>query len=127
MFQNRILAEPVTEEEQPISGESRIFTPETVSKTIGKARIVAVDSGKLRVGDLVLYDCRQELPIKLEGKEYLILSENQIIAVLKLNSEQREALDSSTTSCVKETLLSAPGAGITRTSWELIPAKLTDF
>lgn len=79
MFQQRVLLEEIPEEP---NREGKIVVPQTVAKNLSRGKLIAVNDGKLREGDLVLFDNRQAVSITLEGKEYLIAHETQIIAVL---------------------------------------------
>lgn len=79
MLQQRLLIEESPESQTTTAG---LFVPDTIAKNLGKGKIVAVGESKLRSGDTVIFDRRQALPITLEEKEYLILHEPQVIAVL---------------------------------------------
>lgn len=60
----------------------KLVVPDTVVQNLGRGKIVAVEEGRLRVGDTVLYDTRQAIPCNLEGEGYFILHETNILAVL---------------------------------------------
>lgn len=79
MLQQRVLVTPI-ENDSTVVGH--LFIPETVAKNIARGIISAIGEGKLRVGDEIVFDSRQTMPFTFEGKEYLILHESQIIAVL---------------------------------------------
>lgn len=81
---DRVLVEPAPAEEKTASG---LFIPDSAKEKPLKGTIVAVGSGKkdepmtLKVGDTVLYG-RFGTELKIEGKEYLIMREADIYAVV---------------------------------------------
>lgn len=89
---DHILIEPVKEEEKTKAG---IFLPETASKEKSEeGKVVAVgpgrktDDGKIvpvsvRPGDKVLFTKYGPSEIKVDGKEYLIATEADILAVIE--------------------------------------------
>ncbi len=89
---DRVLIEPITENEKTKAG---IYLPDTASKERPEqGRVVAVgdgrmlDSGKIaapkvKVGDKVLFTKYGPNEIKVEGKEYLIAKEEDILAIIK--------------------------------------------
>jgi len=89
---DHILIEPVKEEEKTKTG---IFLPETASKERSEeGKVIAVGSGKrnekgeiipvsVKVGDKVLFTKYGPNEIKVDGKEYLIASEADILAVIE--------------------------------------------
>lgn len=79
MFQQKVL---IRELPTPSVQAGKLVVPDTVAKNLGRGKIVAVDEGKLRVGDTILYDNRQAMPCNLEGEEFFILAETSILAVL---------------------------------------------
>lgn len=79
MLQQRLLVE---ESPEPSTTSSGLIVPETIAKNLGRGKIVAVGETKLRSGDTVIFDRRQAIPMSLDDKEYLILHESQVIAVL---------------------------------------------
>ena len=82
---DRVLIEPVAAETQTASG---IFIPDTAKEKPQKGIIVAVGPGKkdepmtVKVGDSVLYGKYSGTEITVEGKEYLIMRESDIYAVV---------------------------------------------
>jgi chaperonin GroES len=86
-----ILIEPVTAEEKTKSG---IFLPETAEKEKPEqGTVVAVGLGRktasgkvvpldVKVGDKVLFTKYGPNEIEIEGKEYLIAREDDILAIL---------------------------------------------
>ncbi|MCR5861564.1 co-chaperone GroES [Flavobacterium sp. J372] len=82
---DRVLVEPVAAETQTASG---IFIPDTAKEKPQKGIVVAVGNGKkdhdmtVKVGDTVLYGKYSGTELKLEGKDYLIMKEEEIFAIL---------------------------------------------
>ncbi|MCX6718541.1 MAG: co-chaperone GroES [Candidatus Staskawiczbacteria bacterium] len=89
---DHILIEPVKEEEKTKTG---IFLPDTASKERSEeGLIIAVGPGKktddgkivmmsVKPGDKVLFQKYGPSEIKFDGKEYLIASESDILAVIE--------------------------------------------
>ena len=89
---DRVLVEPITEKERTKSG---ISLPETVDKERPQeGKVVAVGSGKLsddgtripmnvKKGDTVLFTKYGPNELKVDGKEYLIAKEEDILAILE--------------------------------------------
>ncbi|MBI4252710.1 co-chaperone GroES [Candidatus Uhrbacteria bacterium] len=88
---DRIIVEAISADEVTKAG---IILPDTVDKEKPeKGRVVALGSGKLldngqrlawevKVGDVVFFKKYAPDEIKVDDKEYLILSESDILAVL---------------------------------------------
>ncbi len=82
---DRVLVEPAAAEEKTASG---IIIPDTAKEKPQKGTIVAVGDGKkdepltVKAGDTVLYGKYSGTEITIEGKEYLIMRESDIYAVL---------------------------------------------
>ena len=87
---DRIIVQRLEEEEQKVGG---IIIPDTAKEKPQQGKIIAVGTGrtldsgekvKLEVqeGQKVLYAKYAGTEIKLDGEEYLILSEKDILAVL---------------------------------------------
>ena len=89
---DHILIEPIKEEEKSKGG---IFLPETASKEKSEAgKVIAVGPGKMtedgkiipmavKPGDKVLFAKYGPNEIKVDNKEYLIATENEILAVIE--------------------------------------------
>ncbi|GFN29798.1 co-chaperone GroES [Paenibacillus xylaniclasticus] len=85
----RVLVEPIAKEETTASG---IVLPDTAKEKPQEGKVVAVGSGALKdgvrvalevqVGDRVLFSKYAGTEVKYEGKEYLIMKESDIHAVL---------------------------------------------
>ena len=89
---DHILIEPIKEEEKTKSG---IFLPDTAQKEKPEqGMVIAVGQGKktddgkivpvsVKPGDKVLFTKYGPNEIKIEGKEYLIATESDILAVIE--------------------------------------------
>ncbi len=85
---DRILVKPLAKEEVTRGG---IVLPDTVKEKPQEGQVIAVGSGKrnekgqvipmdVAVGDVVLYAKYGGTEIKLEGEDYMILRESDILA-----------------------------------------------
>lgn len=82
---DRVLVEPAAAEEKTASG---IIIPDTAKEKPQRGKIVAVGSGKkdepltVKAGDSVLYGKYAGTEITVEGKDYLIMRESDIFAII---------------------------------------------
>jgi len=82
---DRVLVEPAAAETKTSSG---IIIPDTAKEKPQKGNIVAVGPGTkenpvtLKVGDIVLYGKYSGTELNHEGKDYLIMKENDILAII---------------------------------------------
>ncbi len=86
---DRVLIEIIEEEGERVGS---IYVPDTAKEKPQQGKIVAAGEGKrdgkdlipmtVKVGDKVLYGKYAGTEVKYDGKEYLILSENDIYAVI---------------------------------------------
>jgi chaperonin GroES len=82
---DRVLVEAAPAEEKTAGG---IIIPDTAKEKPQRGRIVAVGTGKkdepmtVKVGDSILYGKYAGTEITIEGKEYLIMRESDIFAVI---------------------------------------------
>jgi chaperonin GroES len=82
---DRVLVESAAAEEKTASG---IIIPDTAKEKPLKGKIVAVGTGKkdepltVKEGDEVLYGKYAGTEITIDGKEYLIMRESDIFAIL---------------------------------------------
>jgi chaperonin GroES len=80
-----VLVEPIEAETKTTSG---IIIPDTAKEKPQKGNIVAVGPGTkenpvtVKVGDSVLYGKYSGTELKLEGKNYLIMRESDILAIV---------------------------------------------
>ena len=81
---DRVLEEPAAE--QKTAGG--IIIPDTAKEKPQKGTVVAIGTGKkdepltVKVGDQVLYGKYSGTEINVEGKDYLIMRESDILAVI---------------------------------------------
>jgi chaperonin GroES len=84
-LKDRVLVEPAPAEEKTAGG---IIIPDTAKEKPQKGVIVAVGKGKkdepmtLKPGDKVLYGKYSGTEISIEGKDYLIMKEDDIYAII---------------------------------------------
>ena len=82
---DRVLIEPTAAEETTMSG---IIIPDSAKEKPLKGTVLAVGKGTkdeemlLKEGDVVLYGKYAGTEIELEGKKYLIMRQNDVLAVL---------------------------------------------
>ncbi len=87
---DRVVVKPLEEAEQMRGG---LYIPDTAKEKPSQGEIVAVGAGKLSddgtriemdvsVGDKVLYGKYSGTDVTLEGEEYLILRESDILAIV---------------------------------------------
>ena len=82
---DRVIIEPAAAEEKTASG---IIIPDTAKEKPQKGSVVAVGDGKkdepitVKVGDNVLYGKYAGTEVTIDGKEYLIMRESDIFAIV---------------------------------------------
>jgi len=87
---DRIVIELVEQEEKTASG---IVLPDTAKEKPQEGRVVAVGSGRVldsgekvalevKEGDRIIFSKYAGTEVKYEGKEYLILRENDVLAIV---------------------------------------------
>ena len=87
---DRVVVQPLDESEQMRGG---LYIPDTAKEKPSQGEIVAVGPGKLSdegarlemdvsVGDKVLYGKYSGTDVTLDGEEYLILRESDILAIV---------------------------------------------
>jgi len=82
---DRVIVEVAPAEEKTASG---LIIPDTAKEKPMKGKIVAVGNGKkdepitVKVGDTVLYGKYARTEISVDGKDYLIMRESDIFAVI---------------------------------------------
>lgn len=90
-LRDRILVERIEEGEQRIGG---IIVPDTAKEKPQQGRVVAVGKGRVndkgevfpldvKSGETVLFGKYAGSEIKVDGKEYLILREDEVLGVLE--------------------------------------------
>jgi len=82
---DRVLVEPIEAETKTASG---IIIPDNAKEKPQKGKVMAVGKGTkenpttVKVGDTVLYGKYSGTELKFEGKDYLIMSEKDILAIV---------------------------------------------
>jgi len=82
---DRVLIEPAPAEEKTAGG---IIIPDTAKEKPQKGTIVAIGPGKkdepitVKVGDNVLYGKYAGTEITIEGKDYMIMRESDVVAII---------------------------------------------
>ena len=90
-LRDRILVKRFLEEEQKVGG---IIIPDTAKEKPQQGKVVAVGNGRVtdegkvipldvKVGDTILFGKYSGTEIKLEGTEYLIVREEEILAIVE--------------------------------------------
>ena len=82
---DRVLVEPLEAETKTASG---IIIPDSAKEKPQQGKVVAVGKGKkdhdmtVKIGDLVLYGKYSGSELKHEGSDYLIMREEDILAII---------------------------------------------
>lgn len=82
---DRVVVEPAPAETKTASG---LIIPDTAQEKPQRGKIVAVGNGKkdepmtVNVGDMVLYGKFAGTEIKIDGTDYLIMRESDILAIV---------------------------------------------
>ena len=90
-LRDRVVLKRVEEQEQKVGG---IIIPDTAKEKPQRGHVVAVGSGRVndegtlipldvKVGDTVLFGKYSGTEIKLEGIEYLIVKEDEILGIIE--------------------------------------------
>ena len=88
---DRVLVKPLEEEDKTPGG---IILPDTAKEKPMRGKIMAVGDGRVdergerirmevKEGDIVLYGKYSGTEIKVDGEEYLIMRESDILAIVK--------------------------------------------
>src|SRR5207342_1487313 len=94
---DRIIVQRIEEGEQKIGG---IIIPDTAKEKPQQGKVIAAGNGKtkddgkrvaldVKAGDLILFGKYSGQDIKLDGQEYLIMSEDEVLAVIE-NGEAKK-------------------------------------
>jgi chaperonin GroES len=82
---DRVIVEAAAAEEKTAGG---IIIPDTAKEKPQRGKVVAVGGGKkdepmtVKVGDTVLYGKYSGTEVQIEGKDYLIMRESDIFAIV---------------------------------------------
>lgn len=96
---DRIIVQRLEEGEQHIG---RIIIPDTAKEKPQQGTVIAAGNGRVkddgkrvpvdvRAGDLILFGKYSGQEIKLDGKEYLIMKEDEVLAVSEGTTNQKSA------------------------------------
>lgn len=82
---DRVIVEAAAAEEKTAGG---LIIPDTAKEKPQRGKVVAVGTGKkdepmtVKVGDMVLYGKYAGTEVSIEGKDYLIMRESDIFAIV---------------------------------------------
>ena len=87
---DRVVVEHVEQADKSAGG---VFLPDTAKEKPQEGKVIAIGSGRtldngtkvpmeVKVGDRILYSKYSGSEVKIDGKEYLIISEKDILAIL---------------------------------------------
>ncbi|WP_213521405.1 co-chaperone GroES [Nonlabens sp.] len=82
---DRVVIEPTAAEQKTASG---LYIPDTAKEKPQQGKVVAVGKGKkdhemtVKIGDQVLYGKYSGTELKLDGSDYLIMREEDILAIV---------------------------------------------
>jgi len=82
---DRVLVEPMAAEEKTASG---IIIPDTAKEKPMRGKVIAAGTGtkdeemKVKDGDMVLYGKYSGTEISIDGKDYLIMRQSDILAII---------------------------------------------
>ena len=96
-LQDRVIVKRVDEEETTAGG---IIIPDTAKEKPQQGRVIAVGNGKVqedgmvipldvKAGDTVLFGKYSGQETKLDGTEYLIMREDDILGVIDVDTEKQ--------------------------------------
>jgi chaperonin GroES len=96
---DRIVVKRVEEEESKVGG---LFIPDSAKEKPQQGEVVAVGNGKrgddgklippdVKAGDRILFGKYSGSDIKIDGNEYLIMREDEILGVLEGGSKKAKA------------------------------------
>lgn len=88
---DRVVIKPLPQEDKTKGG---VILPETAKEKPIRGEVIAVGTGRIlesgqkiplevKAGDKVLYGKYSGTEVKIEGEEYVILSEKEILGILK--------------------------------------------
>jgi chaperonin GroES len=95
---DRIIVQRLEEGEQRIGG---IIIPDTAKEKPQQGRVIAAGNGKVndegkrvpldvKAGDLILFGKYTSQEVKLDGEEYLIMREDEVLAVIEGGGTKRK-------------------------------------
>ena len=98
---DRIIVQRIEEGEQKIGG---IIIPDTAKEKPQQGKVIAAGNGKakddgkrvpldVKAGDLILFGKYSGQEIKLDGEEYLIMREDEVLAVIDDKERKEKEVD----------------------------------
>jgi chaperonin GroES len=95
---DRIIVQRLEEGEQKIGG---IIIPDTAKEKPQQGRVIAAGNGKVndegkrvpldvKAGDLILFGKYTSQEVKLDGEEYLIMREDEVLAVIESGGTKKK-------------------------------------
>ena len=95
---DRIIVRRIEEGEQKIGG---IIIPDTAKEKPQQGKVIAVGNGKVndegkrvaldvKTGDLILFGKYTSQEVKVDGEEYLIMREDEVLAVIEGGGETKK-------------------------------------
>ena len=95
---DRIIVQRLEEEEQRVGG---IIIPDTAKEKPQQGRVIAAGNGKttdegkrmpldVKAGDTILFGKYSGQEIKLDGEEYLIMREDEVLAVIENGAKAKK-------------------------------------
>jgi chaperonin GroES len=96
---DRIIVQRIEEGEQKVGG---IIIPDTAKEKPQQGKVIAAGAGKakddgkripmdVKAGDTILFGKYSGQEIKLDGEEYLIMREDEVLAVLDGSSDSKKS------------------------------------
>jgi chaperonin GroES len=93
---DRIIVQRIEESEQKVGG---IIIPDTAKEKPQQGKVIAVGKGKVKddgkvipldvkADDVILFGKYSGQEIKIEGEEYLIMSEDEVLAVIETSKKK---------------------------------------
>ena len=90
-LQDRIIVKRIDAEEKTVGG---IFIPDTAKEKPQEGKVIAVGKGKrsesgeiqamdLKTGDLILFSKYGGTDVKIDGEDYLIMREDDVLGVIE--------------------------------------------
>ena len=97
-LQDRVLVQRIEKEEKTAGG---IIIPDTAKEKPAEGKIVAVGPGRLsddgkvialdvKVGEVVLFAKYSGTEVKVDGSEYLLMREDEILGVIEAKSSKKK-------------------------------------
>ncbi len=95
---DRIIVQRIEEGEQKVGG---IIIPDSAKEKPQQGKVIAAGSGKVKddgnrtpldvkAGDLILFGKYSGQEIKLDGEEYLIMREDEVLAILEDGEKKKK-------------------------------------